>query len=173
MPVAPSTLKDIMKGRKQMKIKGLNECDIVNYKKTSMFIVFPHCSFKCDKECGRNVCQNSALACAPIFEIDTKKIIERYVYNPLTKALVCGGLEPFDSWEELQELVSSFRQESNDEIVIYTGYTEEEIEDKVNWLKLYSPITIKYGRFIPNQEKHYDKILGVDLASPNQYAKEY
>lgn len=173
MPVAPFIWKAIGKGRKRMVIKGLNECDIVNYKKTSMFIIFPHCSFKCDKECGRNVCQNSALACAPIFEIDTEKIIERYVSNPLTKALVCGGLEPFDSWEELQNLIFNFRQQSIDDIVIYTGYTEEEIKDKVEWLKLYSPIIIKYGRFIPSQEKHYDEILGVDLASPNQYAKEY
>lgn len=173
MLVAPSTWKDTGKGRKRMIIKGLNECDIVNYKKTSMFIIFPYCNFKCDKECGRNVCQNSALACAPMFKIDAEKIIERYVNNPLTKALICGGLEPFDSWEELQDLVINFRQQSNDDIVIYTGYTEEEIKDKVEWLNFYSPIIIKYGRFIPSQEKHYDEILGVDLASPNQYAKEY
>ena len=156
-----------------MIIKGLNECDIVNYKKTSMFIIFPHCSFKCDKECGRNVCQNSALACAPIFEIDTKKIIERYVYNPLTKALVCGGLEPFDSWEELQNLIFNFRQQFNDDIVIYTGYTEEEIKDKVEWLKAYSPLIIKFGRYVPNDNSRFEEILGVDLASSNQYAKEF
>lgn len=156
-----------------MKIKGLNECDIVNYKKTSMFIIFPYCSFKCDKECGRNVCQNSALAYAPIIDISTEKIIEKYINNPLTKALVCGGLEPFDSWEELQNLIMNFRYRSYDEIIIYTGYTEEELKDKIEWLKLYEPIIIKYGRFIPNQKTHYDEVLGVDLASPNQYAKEY
>ena len=45
-----------------MKIKGLIDEDWVNYKKPSMYIAFPRCSFKCDKECGRQVCQNSALA---------------------------------------------------------------------------------------------------------------
>jgi len=34
-------------------------------------------------------------------------------------------------------------------------------------------IIVKFGRYRPNQEKHYDKILGVFLASDNQYAKEY
>ena len=33
-------------------------------------------------------------------------------------------------------------------------------------------IIIKYGRFIPNQQKHYDEILGVYLASDNQYAEK-
>ena len=32
-------------------------------------------------------------------------------------------------------------------------------------------IIIKYGRFIPHQEKHFDEILGVYLASDNQYGK--
>ena len=38
-------------------------------------------------------------------------------------------------------------------------------------LKQYDNIIIKFGRFIPNQEKHYDEVLGVELASPNQYAR--
>jgi hypothetical protein len=32
-------------------------------------------------------------------------------------------------------------------------------------------IIIKYGRFIPNHQPHYDEILGVKLASDNQYAE--
>lgn len=39
-----------------MLIKNLIEEDFVNYKKPSMVVLFPNCSFKCDKECGRPVC---------------------------------------------------------------------------------------------------------------------
>ena len=45
-----------------MKLKGLVDEDIVNYHKTSMYLIFPFCSFKCDHECGQKVCQNSSLA---------------------------------------------------------------------------------------------------------------
>ena len=67
----------------------------------------------------------------------------------------------------------NFRYYTPDDIVIYTGYTEEEIKDKVKWLSLYENIIIKFGRFVPNAEKHFDEVLGVELASPNQYAKAY
>ena len=92
--------------------------------------------------------------------------------NPITKAVVCGGLEPFDSWEDLQCFIMNFRYHCPDDIVIYTGYKEEEIQDKLEWLKLYEPIIVKFGRYAPNQQPHYDEVLGVKLASDNQYAKK-
>lgn len=157
-----------------MKIKGLVDEDFVNYKKPSMFLLFNRCSFKCDKECGCQVCQNSALANEKNIEITVDKIIDRYMTNPITKALVCGGLEPFDSWEDLQCLILNFRYYTNDDIVIYTGYYKEEIDkEKIDWLKLYSPIIIKYGRFIPNNEEYFNNDLGVKLASKNQYTEKY
>lgn len=156
-----------------MKLKGIIEEDFVQYKKPSMFLIFPKCSFKCDKECGRPICQNGALASAKEIEVDIKKdIIWRYLENPITEAIVCGGLEPFDSWVELQCLIMNLRYYTPDDIVIYTGYKEEEIDqDKIDWLDLYGNIIIKFGRFIPNQPSFYDEILGVTLASNNQYAK--
>ena len=36
----------------------------------------------------------------------------------------------------------------------------------------FNNIIVKFGRFIPNQESHYDEILEVNLASPNQYARK-
>ena len=157
-----------------MKIKGLIDEDFVNYKKPSMYIAFPRCSFKCDKECGRQVCQNSALANEKNIEIALDKIIDRYMTNPITKALVCGGLEPFDSWKDLQCLILNFRYYTNDDIIIYTGYYEEEIEDeKIEWLMLYGPIIIKYGRFIPDDKEYFNYELGVKLASKNQYTVRY
>ena len=154
-----------------MKIRGITFEDFVNYKKPSMFLVFPNCSFKCDKECGKPVCQNGALVRLPIHEIPVTLLVESYLRNNITKAIVLGGLEPFDSWDELQELIKSLREKTNDDIVIYTGYTEEELEDKIKILKKYKSIIIKFGRFIPDQESHYDEVLGIKLASNNQYGK--
>jgi organic radical activating enzyme len=152
-----------------MTIKELKDEDFVNYKKPSMFIAFPSCTFKCEAECGEHCCQNSVLAQSPNLNITIDSLIERYLNNPITKSVVCGGLEPLDSWDELQNFIMLFRYWSPDEIVIYTGYKEEEIQDKINWLKIYSPIVIKVGRYIPNKTPHYDDVLGVKLASDNQY----
>lgn len=154
-----------------MLIKGLVDEDFINYKKPSMYIAFPNCSFKCDREAGCAICQNSALANEKDIDISLIEIVSRYVKNPITKALVFGGLEPFDSMIDLFAIIIELRNYTNDDVVIYTGYTEQEIERYVNKLKQYKNIIIKFGRFIPNQEKHYDEVLGVELASPNQYAR--
>ena len=68
-----------------MKIKGLVDEDFTNYKKPSMFIIFPKCTWKCDKECGRAVCQNGALAKIPTYDISIEDIVKRYINNPITK----------------------------------------------------------------------------------------
>ena len=154
-----------------MKIKDCIEYDICNYKKPSMFLIFPYCSFKCDKECGRAVCQNSSLAKERVIDFDTDRIVERYISNPLTHALVCGGLEPFDTKEELFELVSKMREKTEDDIVIYTGYKEEEIAKYITELSHFKNIIIKFGRFVPDVESRYDEVLGITLASNNQYAR--
>lgn len=163
-----------------MRLKGLIDEDIVNYKKTSMFLIFPECSFKCDKENGCCVCQNSDLANQPIIDISKEDVCERYVTNPLTSAIVCGGLEPFDSEIDLLPFIDTLRRQykCKDDIVIYTGYTEEELTSlnkiKQNFysaLLKYDNIIVKFGRYIPKQMPHYDSVLGVELASNNQYAK--
>ena len=163
-----------------MILKGIIDEDFVNYKKPGMTLFFPNCSFKCDKDCGMRVCQNSALATSKNIEANRFDVVSRYLFNPITESIIFSGLEPFDSWEDLKLLVKTFREKTNDMIVIYSGYTEEEleyechedyIENKIIWLQKYPNITIKFGRYIPNQESHYDEVLGVTLASPNQYAK--
>ena len=154
-----------------MKLKGMVDYDICNYKEPSMFLIFPHCTFKCDSECGQPICQNSALAREKEIEIKDLDLIHRYINNPLIHALVCGGLEPLDSWEELQSFICVFRAFSKDPIVIYTGYKEEEVQDKINFLSQISNIIVKFGRFIPNSPHIFDTVLGVELASNNQYAK--
>ena len=151
-----------------MKIKGLISEDFVNYKKPAMTIMFPHCNgFKC----GAEYCQNSPLSKAEDIEMDISNIVIRYLNNPITESVVMQGLEPFDSWNDLIKLVDYLRRSTNDDIVIYTGYNKEEIINKVCLLSNYKNIIIKYGRYITNQEKHYDEVLGVYLASSNQYAE--
>lgn len=155
-----------------MEIKGLLDEDFVNYKRPSMFIVFPHCTFKCEKECGVRCCQNSELAASKSIDVDIKTIAQRYKNNLITQAIVCGGLEPMDSFDDLISLVKYIRHMGiNDEIIVYTGYNKSEIVNKTRVLSKFGNIIVKYGRFIPNQEKHYDEVLGVCLASDNQYAE--
>lgn len=155
-----------------MIIKGIQDEDFVNYKKPSMFISFPKCSWKCEKECGEQVCQNSTLATAKNIDVDVDKLVDRYINNPITSAIVMGGLEPLDTWEDLFGLVTCMRTKTDDDIVIYTGYYKEEIQLYINELKQFKNIIIKFGRFIPNNKKHYDEVLGVHLASDNQYAEK-
>ena len=154
-----------------MIIKQLLDEDFINYKKPSMFIGFPSCSWKCDKECGMQVCQNSALASSPIKDIRFKTIVNRYINNPITSSVVCGGLEPFDTWDDLYSLITYLRVSTQDDIVIYTGYYKEEIKEYIDELKVFPNIIVKFGRYIPNHEKHFDEVLGIYLASDNQYAE--
>lgn len=154
-----------------MKLKGLIDSDIVNYKNICMTLEFPRCNFKCDRECGQQVCQNSALATSPDVEIGIGELLVRYG-NSMAEALCCQGLEPFDSWYDLQCVVYGLRAINIlDDIVIYTGYTKCEIADKVEWLRKFPNIIVKFGRYIPGQQPHYDEVLGIDLASDNQYAE--
>lgn len=155
-----------------MIIKNIIDEDFINYKKAAMFIAFPYCSFKCEKECGIHCCQNSELATSPDINITYEKIINRYINNPITSAIVMGGLEPFDSWNDLYNLIIGFRKFIQDDIVIYTGYNKEEIKEKIEKLVPLNNIIIKYGRFIPNSVSHFDSILGITLNSENQYAEK-
>lgn len=151
-----------------MKIKGIISEDFVNYKKPSMTIMFPTCNFKC----GSDYCQNTSLAKEPDIELSTENIVNRYINNPITEAIVMQGLEPFDSYYDLIELIEAVRRKCDDDIVIYTGYNKDEILGEIEYLSTYQNIIIKFGRYVPNNEKHFDDVLGVYLASDNQYAEE-
>ena len=154
-----------------MHIKFLVEEDFVNYKKPSMVILTPSCSFKCDKECGKNVCQNSALAAALSYKMLSTDIVKRYLKNPITEAVVISGLEPFDKWQEIQEFIMNFRYYSPDDIVIYTGYYPNELQNEIVQLKQYPNVILKYGRYKPNTPSRFDTVLQITLASDNQYAE--
>ena len=168
-------------------LRELIDEDFVNYYKPSMFIGVPYCDFKCNKEAGTKVCHNLKLVMQRLVRISVKELIERYLANPITKAIVFGGLEPFYLYRENETIIdtagniASFLMElrhtykCKDDVVIYTGYTEEEIFKGRNGFIVPAlfPLVIKYGRYIPNNESHIDPVLQVKLASSNQYAKRY
>lgn len=170
-----------------MKIKGITDECFSDYKLPAMFIAFPSCTFKCDQENGEQRCQNCSLIREPDIEVTKEALIERFLANPITDAIVCGGLEPFDSITDLVSLVDCMRRvyKNDAPIIIYTGYTEDEIisgafmdnpsigKSFITNLLQQSNIVIKYGRFRPDQPNHFDEVLGVTLTSPNQYAKPY
>lgn len=154
-----------------MIVKGITDEDFINYKVPSMFIASATCSFKCDKEYGSPICQNSALANQPDIEVPLISIYSRYKNNPITKAIVFGGLEPLDDGDTLR-LIDLFRSMGiADDVVIYTGYTRQEAGLWVSELKRFPNVVIKFGRYIPGQKPHLDHLLGVMLASDNQYAE--
>jgi hypothetical protein len=107
----------------------------------------------------------------PIIDYDDDELLERYLQNPITSSIVFGGLEPLDNFKQLIEFIKKLRVKSEDDIVIYTGYNEGEIVDELRELGKFSNIIIKFGRFIPDSPHHVDEVLGVMLASENQYAK--
>ena len=156
-----------------MTLKGIIDCDFTNYKEPVLTLEFPTCDFKCDRVNGCQVCQNSKLAAEPNIYVSEYTIWDLYKQNPLTKGFCCQGLEPFDSESSLLDFIDFTRagMQCNDPIIIYTGYNKNEIQC-LDILNNYSNIIIKYGRYIMGQQPHYDKVLGVKLASDNQYAEK-
>ena len=152
-----------------MRVKDILAEDFCNYKVPSMFIATAICDWKC----GEDLCQNSDLAKEETKDISNETIYNLYHSNDITKAVVIGGLEPMMQIDELVNLISYFR-EQNDNVpfVIYTGYDNDEIVAKLERLKPFGNIIVKFGRYFPNHQKHYDKTLGVFLASDNQYAEQ-
>ena len=133
-----------------MILKGVIFEDFVNYKKPSMVLQFPKCSFKC----GESVCQNSTLALSQDIECDAKKLVEQYINDLITEAVVMQGLEPFDSIGDVVEFISVLRNDfqCDDDVVIYTGYDEAEISSELLLLSThFKNIIVKFGRYIPNE----------------------
>lgn len=157
-----------------MKLRGLVDEDFTNYKLPSMFLITPYCNFKCCIENGNNICQNMDVIKLPIIEINNEALVNRYISNPITKAIVIAGLEPFDTFDDMYDFIYCLRHthKIDDDIVIYTGYYEDEILDKlVRLSQSFINIIVKFGRFIPDKPSHFDEVLGVQLANEEQYAR--
>lgn len=148
--------------------------DFTNYKVPSMFIGTIKCGGKCCIEAGIPlcVCHNDQWRNKSPLNVSNEELVNRYLSNRLTSAIVFGGLEPFEQWDELKTFVKVFRDKSNDDIVIYTGYNKDEISEEIQELSKYPNIIIKFGRYIPDSQNRYDSVLCVTLASENQYAEK-
>lgn len=159
-----------------MRVKKILDEDFTNYYKPAMFIGTISCMGKCCIEAGLplSTCHNDGWREAPVIEYSDRILCERYLSNPITKAIVFGGLEPFEQTEELLTLIKTLRNNyrCGDDIVIYTGYEEEELIDEIDVLSQFHNIIIKFGRYIPNKASAQDPVLGVTLASFNQYARK-
>lgn len=157
-----------------MKVKAIIAEDFINYKYPSMFIISSVCNWKCCIEQGLDisVCQNSSIIKQKTLDISPEIIYNMFVSNPITDAIVIGGLEPIDQIDEVIEVIDYFRKNNdNSPFVIYTGYYPKEIQNSLNRLKNYNNIIVKFGRFIPNRQRRYDEVLGIELVSDNQYAE--
>lgn len=158
-----------------MKVKGIVAEDFCNFKVPSMFIINSVCDWKCCTEAGLDisVCQNAPLVSQPTHEIDDLDICGMYSMNPITKAIVVGGLEPMLQFDEVLHLLHVLRRlYCKDPFVIYTGYYPEEIPDKLEQLRGQNVI-VKFGRYIPNVQPRFDELLGITLASDNQFAEAF
>lgn len=169
-------------------VKDIIDEDFANYYKPSMFIATSKCSFKCEHEDKNVKCQNSKIANQPNIVLNIDDVIDRFLANPITQAVVLGGLEPFDTIDELVSFIIRFKERCKNDLVIYTGYTISEVSEMqidnmpfFNYLKkqkivnnyMNNPLIIKYGRFKSNCDSVLDPILNVRLASSNQHARAY
>ena len=73
-----------------MLVKDIIDEDFINYKVLSMFIITNRCDFKCCKEACNDICQNMSIVNQADISISTNDLIERYVNNPTSKAIVFG-----------------------------------------------------------------------------------
>jgi hypothetical protein len=154
------------------RLKDIVDENFQDYKKPSMLLVTCICNWKCLKEDNLDIsiCQNSTIVNQPTMKVSIDSIINRYLSNPITKAIIIAGLEPILQFDEVLEFVKQFRLRCEDDILIYTGYYPEEINEQISKLSIYKNIILKVGRYKHNAKKRFDDVLGIELISENQYA---
>ncbi len=155
-----------------IKLKSISWETFQDYKNPGMLLATCSCDWKClkEKNLDISICQNCSLAREKTIEIGFDKLYQEYSNNPITKSIIFGGLEPMLQFNEIHGFIKYFRAKTDDDVVIYTGYYPSEIEDKIKMLSGFSNIIVKFGRFDPDRPKIFDDILGVELASDNQFA---
>lgn len=113
----------------------------------------------------------------PIFPMPDNGIIELFVYNDKTRALVIKNFAPLNSssFDEIIELLRKLRVEYKQKdslFILYTDYDKKDIEDKLLALRSYvGPVIVKFGQYDPTYPPKMDSVLGIMLSSSNQYAE--
>lgn len=142
-----------------------------DYKKSALMLGTCFCDWKCCKESGFPVtlCQNHSISKQGFHTVTFKQVLD-YVRKSYTDAVLFAGLEPFMQKKEVLSCVRYLREKGvTKDIVIYTGYYLEELNEEVLEVCENCHVILKCGRFIPNRKPVFDKVLGVTLASDNQY----
>ena len=158
-----------------MRLKTIVEESFDYYRYPVFLMAAAECDFKCCKEAhiSEKVCQNYPWSFKPVKLCDDEDIIRKYLSNPISKAVCFAGLEPLLQAQELYSFMRLFRKYSEDPIIIYTGYNRNEIEYAISCFEATAEknVIVKFGRYVPGQKPHYDPVLGVNLASDNQYGE--
>lgn len=142
-----------------------------DYKKSALLFSTCYCDWKCCTELNIDisVCQNSKISMQREVNLPFHRILDM-VRNSITDAVIFGGLEPFLQADELVQCIQYLRNNGvKKDIVIYTGYYIEEISTETLLFLSLNQVILKCGRYIPNRSSKYDEVLGITLASDNQY----
>jgi pyruvate-formate lyase-activating enzyme len=139
-----------------------------------MLIATHSCDYKCliEKNLPLDVCQNSHLSMCETKSEEIELLIKRFNDNKLSDCIIFAGLEPMLQFKEILNFIKEFRKKNNEDVIIYTGYYENEVLDKLNILSNYKNIIVKFGRYDASLSSIFDNILNVELISNNQYAKK-
>jgi len=139
-----------------------------------MLIACIECDWKCLKEqcLSLGICQNSHINKIQTQESNIPDLIKRFNDNLLSECVIFAGLEPILQFDEVCSFIKEFRKTNNDDVVIYTGYYPEEIIDKIEILKKFKNIILKFGRYRNDLPKTKDDILKIEIVSNNQWAEK-
>lgn len=142
-----------------------------DYKKSALLFCTCFCDWKCCIEAGisKDICQNHKIANQREVNLPFEKALNMVKFS-ITDSIIFGGLEPILQAEEVCSLIEYLRNKGiTKDILIYTGYYIEEIEESVLQRLKNCHVILKCGRFKPDRPKKFDEILGITLASDNQY----
>jgi hypothetical protein len=106
--------------------------------------------------------------------MSVKKLYEDYIKNNyFIECIILSGLEVMDNMKDLLHFLKEIKNYTNLPVVIFTGYKEEEVADKIKQIKEVTDrkLVFKFGRYQPYQKPRYDEVGGITLASGNQYFK--
>ena len=153
-----------------MIIKDIREV-VGDWSCNAALIATAFCDWKCELEgtLTKCACQNSHLARLPNYDLTYADIIDIYSKYDTVSALIFAGLEPLLQLTDVLGLIEVFREDFSDPVIIYTGYNKDEIFEALESLSEYSDIYMKFGRYIAGHKPHRDPLVGVELASDNQY----
>lgn len=160
-------------GKNSIKVKEIVWEAFQDYKIPGMLLAMCFCDWKCliEKKLDISICQNCQLSKLDSIEIDIEDLFSRYCQSKISKSIIFGGLEPLLQFDEVVSVIDYFRKNNcTDDIVIYTGYYPDEKKEAISILSQYKNIIMKFGRFEPNSKSVFDSVLGVSLASSNQFA---